>query len=175
MEKETGQYFKAKTYKHDGRYCTSLLLIVWCPNGLYAILCILCLIHKFPHLKGNCVEYASGCPPVSRITVTAFLKENIPHGLSHCLNSILKLDDQWQDCTKNISPRLTYLSVLFYFQGTTFWKKKKKETENYKISVRLLETHTYIECKCQVQSIGFICSSLLAKCHRLIYLCPTEN
>lgn len=78
MEKETGQYFKAKTYKHDGRYCTSLLLIVWCPNGLYVILCILCLIHKFTHLKGNCVEYASGCPPVSRITVTAFLKEKYP-------------------------------------------------------------------------------------------------
>lgn len=142
MEKETGQYFKAKTYKHDGGYCTSLLLIVWCPNGLYAILCILCLIHKLPHLKGNCVEYASGCPPVSRITVTAFLKENIPHGLSHCLNSILKLDDQWQDCTKNISPRLTYLSVLFYFQGTTFQRKKERNRKLQNKCEAFGNTHT---------------------------------
>lgn len=77
-KKETGQYFKAETYKHDGGYCISPRLIVWYPNGLCALLCIFCLIHKFPHLKRACVEYVSLRPHISRITVTALPKEKQP-------------------------------------------------------------------------------------------------
>lgn len=149
MEKETRQYFKAKTYKHDGGYCTFLLLIVWYPNGLFALMWIFCLIHRFTHIKGNCAEYVSGCPPSVELSSLHFPMKNSPCGLSHCLNSFVKLDDQW----------VNIYFILFSWYNII----NKEETENYKINIGLLETHTYTECKCLVQSIGSICSSQLEK------------
>jgi hypothetical protein len=67
------------------------------------------------------------------------------------------------DCTMTISPGLTYLSALFYFQGTSFEIKKKKKQKTTTTNEYWAFRYMHIECKCQVQSVGFICSSLLAK------------